>query len=144
MDFMDYSMIILNQGLYQMRTINSIPNWAANEGESLLYSSGGIRRCYYYIDGAWRYTQWGSGTSLSGISDSDYDTIVDTETYPDEDIIRFTTAGTQRMVIDLNGVQLVADYPLILDGVGGDTYWKFVSSTSYLTGYVDGNKRIEL
>lgn len=108
MDFMDYSMIILNQGLYQMRTINTVPGWIANEGESLLYSSGGVRRCYYYIDGAWRYIQWGSaGLSLSLICDADYDTIVDTETNADEDKIRFTFGSYQKLTMQYD---IATDY----------------------------------
>ena len=140
-------MIILNQGLYQMRTIKTVPGWAANEGESLLYSSGGIRRCYYYIDGSWKFIQWGSGTSLSLICDSDYDTKVDTEENSDEDIIRFDTHGSERMVMDANGVQVYADYPVVFDssaGVVGDSKWVYNTSTAYLEGWIDGSKRVEL
>ena len=144
MDFMDYSSIILNQGLYQMRTITTAPNWVANEGESLLYSSGGIRRVYYYIDGSWKYIQWAGGGSLSLLRDTDDDTWVDVEKNTDEDIIRFASAGTERMIIDSNGVQLAIDLPLVFDGTAGNTYTKFNSSTGYLETWVEGSKRMEM
>jgi hypothetical protein len=143
-DFMDYTSIILNQGLYQMRTINTIPDWIANEGESLLYSSGGTRRVYYYIDGSWKFIQWGSSSSLSLLADSDYDTWIDVEHSSDEDIIRFTSAGTERMVLDVNGLQLASGLPVVFDGTLGTTYWRFNHDTMYLEGYVYGSKRIEL
>ena len=145
-DFMDYASIILNQGLYQMRTITTVPGWIANEGESLLYSSGGKRRCYYYIDGGWRYIQWSSstGSSVSTLMDSDEDTVINVEESADEDIIRFDTGGTERMILDLNGLQLTSGLPLVFDGIGGDTKWLYNSTTAYLEGWVEGSKRIEL
>ena len=146
-DFMDYASIILNQGLYQMRTINTVPGWIANEGESLLYSSGGTRRVYYFIDGSWKYIQWAtSGSSLSMLADSDYDTWVDVEHSTDEDIIRFSTGGTERMILDVNGLQLQAGLPLYFDGADdtGDTYWKYNVATRYLEAQVDGSKRMEM
>ena len=145
-DFMDYTSIILNQGLYQMRTITTVPGWIANEGESLLYSSGGKRRCYYYIDGGWRYIQWSSatGSSISTLMDSDEDTVINVEESPDEDIIRFDTGGTERMILDLNGLQLTSGLPLVFDGIGGNTKWLYNSNTAYLEGWVEGSKRIEL
>jgi hypothetical protein len=143
-DFMDYTSIILNQGLYQMRTIATVPAWIANEGESLLYSSGGVRRVYYYIDGSWKYLQWGGGNSLSLLADSDYDTKVDVEENFDEDIIRFDSGGTERMIIDVNGLQLAEGLPIVFDGTGGDTTWQYVTATAYMTAYVDGSKRMEM
>ena len=38
-------------------------------------------------------------TTVVAISDTDGDTLVNVETSPDEDIIRFSTAGTERMTI---------------------------------------------
>jgi hypothetical protein len=208
---MDYASIILNQGLYQMRTINTVPGWIANEGESLLYSSGGKRRCYYYIDGGWRYIQWSSatGSSVSTLMDSDEDTVINVEESADEDIIRFDTGGTERLTIGTTGnvnvitgdlyatagdiyatvgdiavasgskimlegiagdtylkyntnlLELYVDntklvtvdtdqfgvesgIKLGLEGNAGDTYWKYNSVSTYLEGWVDGTKRIEL
>jgi hypothetical protein len=147
---MDYASIILNQGLYQMRTIATVPGWIANEGESLLYSSGGVRRVYYYIDGSWKYLQWGGGNSLSLLADSDYDTIIDVEKNTDEDIIRFSTGDTQggtageRATMDYLGFYLASGLKLGFEGSAGDTHWKYNSVTYYLEGWVDNIKRIEL
>ena len=143
-DFMDYTMIILNNGLYQMRTISTVPGWIANEGESLLYSSEGVRRCYYYIDAAWRYIQWGVGSSLSLIADSDYDTYVDVEQLPDEDMIHFSAGGTEMAVADSTQIALATGVKLSFEGISGDTSWSKNASSGYLEGYVDGVKRIEL
>jgi len=48
---------------------------------------------------------------------------------------------------DLNfegDVGVTADHKILFDGIDGDTFWRYNSSTQYLEGYVNGNKRIEL
>lgn len=151
---MDYTMIILNQGLYQMRMINSVPGWVANEGEGLLYSDGaGTRRLYFYIDTAWRYIEWtgsGSGFSMNWIRDADLDTKVDTEETSDEDYVRIDTGGTEALVVDPNqdvevkaGSFFVPENEKVgFEGLAGDTYLKWNSSSLNLELYVQNTLRI--
>ena len=51
---------ILNLGRYQMRVVTSVPDWAGEGGEHLLYISGTIRRFYWYDDtnSTWQFIEW--------------------------------------------------------------------------------------
>ena len=70
-DFMDYCIFILNNGLYQMRTIDSVPAWTANEGEFLCYSDGSDdRRLYIYVNTQWNYIQF-TASGYPGIPGDD-------------------------------------------------------------------------
>lgn len=148
-DFMDYTMFILNDGLYQFRVIDGTPAWEADNGEAVLYSDTdtGTRKLYFYVDGQWVAITW-SGGSASPIAlalvDTDEDTLVEVEKYDDEDKIRFSAGGTEIAAIDSAGLALTSEFKLILDGVAGDTYWKYNSTSGYLEGYVDGSKRVEM
>ena len=71
-DFMDYTMFILNDGLYQFRVLNGVPGWAANDGECVLYSSGTTRALYFYVEGQWINITWqnvGNGGNSGPIAD---------------------------------------------------------------------------
>jgi hypothetical protein len=96
-------------------------------------------------------TTYGTSSSIywttvmtSKIIDKDRDTWVDTEQNADEDKVRTTTGGTERVVIDANGVQLATELPVVFDGTGGDTKWKYNASTTYLEAWVDGLLRMEM
>lgn len=146
-DFMDHTMFILNNGLYQFTVINATPAWDANDGEAILYSSGTTRALYFYINGQWVNITWGNNSSAPfalALVDSDEDTLVEVEKYTDEDKIRFTTTAVLRALIDSEGLAIMEDTKLVFDGVGGDTYWKFNSTSAYLEGWINGGKRIEL
>lgn len=152
-DFMDYTMFILNDGLYQFRVLNGVPNWLADDGESVLYSSGTTRALYFYINGQWVNITWtGGGTSPIALAlvDYDEDTLVEVEKFADEDTIRFSTGdskgGTagERAIIDYLGFHLTTDLQVTYDGAAGDTYTKYNSATAYLETYIDGSKRLEL
>ena len=61
----------------------------------------------------------GGGSGFSDkIEDADGDTHVKVETSSDEDFIRFTTAGTERLSVDNTGVLTIGD-------LSGSTYYKF-------------------
>jgi hypothetical protein len=146
-DFMDYTMFILNDGLYQFRVLDGEPAWTADNGESVLFSDGTTRRLYFYVDGMWVNITWSGGSSSPiclALVDTDEDTLVEVEKYTDEDKVRFTTAGTLRAVIDEDGLAMTSEHKVIFDGLLGDTYWKYNSVSAYLEGWVDGSKRIEL
>lgn len=54
MDFMDYTRIILNQGKYSFRVMNSPPVGSANDGDTVLYTDGStVFRIYCYLGGGW-------------------------------------------------------------------------------------------
>ena len=134
---------ILNNGLYEMRIFGSIPSWAANDGENGIYVSGSIRQMYFHLNGVWCSLGFSSSGSLQ-LFDSDVNTGITPEFTTNEDVIRFYTAGAYNFSMGTYGMTIASGLPLYLDGVGGDTYWVYDTSTSYLTGYSDGTKRIEL
>lgn len=59
---------ILNEGRYQLRQVASVPTYAGEEGEHLLYVSGTVRRLYFYdiTNATWQYIEWNS----SGLAQS--------------------------------------------------------------------------
>lgn len=78
-------------------------------------------------DYAWVADQTGGGGSgfSDKIEDADGDTHVKVETSADEDIVRVTTAGTERFSIDATGVITVGDS-------AGTTYYKFPTARGTL------------
>jgi hypothetical protein len=142
-EFMDDVQAILNNGLYEMRIFGSIPDWAANDGENGIYVSGSIRQMYFHLAGVWCSLGFSSTGTLQ-LFDADVDTGITPEATLDEDVIRFYTAGFYNFSMGTNGMSIAAGLPLYFDGVGGDSYWVYDTTTNYLTGYVDGIKRIEL
>jgi len=71
-------------------------------------------------DYAWVANSGGGGGSgfSDKIEDADGDTHVKVETNSDEDFIRFTTAGTERISVDNTGILTIGD-------LSGSTYYKF-------------------
>ena len=64
-------------------------------------------------------TGGGGGSGFSDkIQDADSDTHIKVETNSDEDFIRFTTAGTERISVDNTGILTIGD-------LAGSTYYKF-------------------
>jgi len=55
---------VLNTGRYEMRVVSSVPTWTANEGETVLYTSGAVWEFYAYLDGAWRKISWNTGGTV--------------------------------------------------------------------------------
>jgi len=71
---------------------------SASEGDLWFQSSSGSLFVRY--DGAWIEV---AGEALPLIRDIDGDTLIQVEEGPDEDVIRFDTAGSERMTIDAGG-----------------------------------------
>lgn len=142
-EFMDYVQTILNNGLYEMRIFGSVPDWLANDGENGIYVSGGNRQLYFYLNGVWSSIGFNSiGTLI--LFDKDGDTGITPEATPDEDIIRFYTAGFYNFAMGTAGFALASDLPVLFDGIDGDTKWVYNSGDNYLRGYTDGSLRIEM
>lgn len=155
LDFMDYVSIILNDGRYQFRLVDAVPTWTGIGGEAVIYSAGNERAMYVYIDDQWVNISWlivGQTAYLivSRIFDTDNDTKVDTEESSDEDYIRFDTAGVEALTINPNqDIQLTAgsfavplDEKIGFEGLTGDTYMKWNSSSLYCEMYVQNTLRI--
>ncbi|MFD1293276.1 hypothetical protein ACFQ5N_05450 [Lutibacter holmesii] len=71
--------------------------------EGLLVFDSSTKSFWYYNNG-WVELAAGSGSSASDeIADADRDTKVEVENTTDEDVIRFTAAGTEYMQINSNG-----------------------------------------
>ena len=85
-----------------------------------------------------------AGGQGSRIQDFDGNTKVDTEEITDENIIRMDAGGTEIVTADVDQFAVTSGIKLGLEGCAGDTYWKYNSVTSYLEGWVDNVKRIEL
>ena len=65
-EFYDYVQVILNNGRYQLRVVNSVPNWIGEDGEMVCYDpeTTGRKSIYIYIvDGWYRVTFLSSTTS---------------------------------------------------------------------------------
>ncbi len=142
-EFMDDVQAILNNGLYEMRIFGSVPSWTANDGENGIYVSGSIRQLYFYLSNVWCTLGFSSSGALQ-LFDVDGNTGITPEFTPNEDVIRFYTAGIYNFSMSTAGLAIAAGLPAYFDGVGGDTYWVYDTATNYLTGYADGVKRIEL
>lgn len=105
-----------------------------------------------YGTNAYFSTIYGDGSNLTGINsdkiwDTDHDTIVQTEAYPDEDKVRISTEGVDRTVIDSAGLEQkngdIAVQPgakVNLEGISGNTY--FTYSSSHMNLVVDGTQLV--
>jgi hypothetical protein len=84
-----------------------------------------------------------------GLHDADGDTIVQVEESTDEDIIRFDTGNTQggtageRMTLDVNGLAMTTDLPVIFDGRGNNTKVKWNTATVYWEIYIQNSLRAQ-
>ena len=78
------------------------------------------------------------------IFDNDNDTGITPEATVDEDFIRFYTAGIYNFSMSTDGFAIAGGLPIFLNGTDGGTKWVYDTSNQYLTGYVDGIKRIEM
>jgi len=101
-DFKDEVVTIINRGKYAFYVTNGEPQFAAGEGEQMMYVSGTSRRFYVYMSGAWNWVQWYGGNSGASsdptwIHDADQDTLVHTESSTDVDKIFFYCGGQLRM-----------------------------------------------
>lgn len=142
-EFMDIVQLILNYGLYQMRVVTAIPDWAANEGEHAIYYSGDIRQLYFQINGMWTSIGFNSlGTLI--LFDKDGDTGITPEFSTDEDVLRFYISGAYNFGMGSFGFAMPSDTPVVFDGTDGDTKWVYESADGYLKCYVDGTLRMEM
>ncbi len=75
----------------------------------LIFQTDGNTGFYYYDGNNW--TQLGGGSVAAGdrIEDADGDTRVHTEESPDEDLIRFDIAGTERMRLESDVLRMNAE-----------------------------------
>jgi len=88
----------------------------------------------------------------NGLFDADMDTGIWVEKTPDEDYIRMQTYGTEVFVIDnsqnsefiTGNLAIQSGYEFHFEGLTGDTYWKYNSTTTYMEAWVDGVKRLEM
>jgi len=80
----------------------------------------------------------------SAIWDANLNTGIQVEESTDENIIRMDASGTEIVTADNDQFAVNSGIKLGLEGNAGDTYWKYNSVTTYLEGWVEGIKRIEL
>lgn len=143
-EFLDNVQVILNNGLYETRVVSTAPTWLANNGESALYyTNSDNRKLYFYVNTGWTYIGWNSIGSLT-LFDADGDTGITPEATPNENVIRFYAATSYMFAISTFGLAMSAGTPIVFDGLTGISKWYYDSTTRYLTGYVDGAKRIEM
>jgi len=151
-DFKDDVTYILNYGKYAAQIVTSQPWWIAREGEHCYRfeanSSGGHNYySYFWINSGWVWIKWtGSGGAISHkIHDYDEDTIVDTERFSDEDVIRFTNKSSDSLTVDQNGdVYIQTDNRLAFNGTSKSYYWMYSVSADYLQAFVSGALRMEM
>jgi microcystin-dependent protein len=92
-----------------LTTPNANPVVLDTRGECVIYCSGTIKIVVKTSAGAtvWTMDNMKALTDII-LSDADGDTKVQVEESADEDIIRFDTGGTQRAIIDSNGLTLAS------------------------------------
>jgi trimeric autotransporter adhesin len=78
-----------------------------NPAPGLLVYDTTTRSFWFYKTGGWTELPGGGGSSATSIHDADNDTKVLTEKNADEDKIRFNLAGTERMVLYPNRLDLL-------------------------------------
>ncbi len=133
-----------------MRVIDTVPDWEGEDGEHLLYVSGTIRRLYFYdlTNLTWQYLEWNqaSGGAFYGdrILDSAGTTGIFTEYSASEQTLRFYIDGTYVMAINDTGISIGSDFPLAFNGLNGNTYSKYNTSSGYFEIYVGGNLRVQM
>ena len=153
LDWVDRISLILNSGKYEFPITTTVPTQQANNGEQFVYtaSTGSTdRRFYVYIGGQWNRIDFkGDGTVDAGgfgdrILDTDQNTGIFTQFVANEERLRHYANGTYIVAMDTYGVQLAADYKLVFDGLGGDTYVTYSTASTYLQAYVNGTLRMEM
>ena len=60
---------IINYGKYsaQVVTAGSGPTWTARNGEFVFFTSGGLKRLFFYNNNAWDYLEYNSGVTATAI-----------------------------------------------------------------------------
>lgn len=150
-DWVDSINLILSTGKYEFPIYSEQPgDTLANEGESLIVSTGTTRELQVYINGVWATIAFDSAGAVSSgglsdrITDADANTGVFTEFTADENVIRFYSNGIYEVAISTAGLTLASGYPIVFDGLGGNTTLSYDSATQYLQFYLDGVLRMEL
>lgn len=142
-EFIDYAQAVINNGLYEMRFFNGVPDWQANNGENGIYVSGSVRQLYFFLNGVWSSIGFNSLGTLV-LFDKDGDTGITPEFTTDEDIIRFYTNGIYNYAMGTVGFAMVTGQPILFDGIAGDTKIVYDSASAYLRSYTDGVLRQEM
>lgn len=92
-----------DKGLLIPRMTTAQKNAIASPAEGLLVYDSDLQRFYFYQSG------WRELSAQSLLTDADNDTKVEVEKTTDEDFVRISTAGTERLIIDNNGNILLGD-----------------------------------
>lgn len=151
-DWVDSVNFIINAGHYQFPIVTTIPDYRSNDGEQRVYTSadGSVRTFYVYIGSVWNAINFNSsgGVVSSGFGDhiinQSGNTLVHTEFTNAENLIRIYSNGFYVVNINTYGLQVAADYKVVFDGLGGDTYWTYSSASTYMQCYLNGTLRMEM
>jgi hypothetical protein len=54
-EWIDHLRAIINNGKYSLYVTDTIPTGTGNNGDALIYSSGGTMRLYAYFGNSWHY-----------------------------------------------------------------------------------------
>ncbi len=104
-----------NKGLLIPRMDSTARKSIPSPAEGLMVFDSTARAFYYYAQSSW--TQIGTSSYL--LADADNDTKIQLEKNPDEDIIRFSLAGTEKMVLIQNDFAVAR---LEMPGNGGSVF----------------------
>lgn len=142
-EFMDAVQTILNNGLYELRIFDGVPNWQANQGENGIVVTSDNRQLYFYLNNTWCSIGFNSLGNLV-LFDKNQDTGITPEATPNEDVIRFYTAGYYNYLMGTVGFGMAAGKACMFDGTTGDYKWVYDSASKYLCGYTHGFLRFEI
>ena len=150
-DWIDITNLVINSGRYEFPIYSAALSTAQiNEGESFIVANGTTRQLKIRINDILCTLNFGSdGLITAGglgdrILDVNGDTAVITEFFSDENIIRFYSNGKYLASLSTAGFSVIAGLPIILEGVGGDTYMVYNSTTGYIQWFLNGSLRMEI
>jgi len=149
-DVLNSLQTIINNGRYQMRVVTAPPDWIGDDGEHLMYVNGQTRRLYIYdaTNGTWHYLEWTGSGSINAWGDRILDdartTGIFTQYVKNEQTLRFYINNLYVFSINAQGVSINSDFPISFDGLNGNTFMKYNSSTAYFEIWTDGVKRMEM
>lgn len=136
------------KGVLITRLTTAQRNAISNPANGLMVFDMNTGSFWYYYVNEWLEIP---GGNLSNLSDTDGDTKIEVEKTSDEDIIRFSTAGTERMTIEpgriklglLNNNTIIGENASLANLTGNtNTVIGYSSFGNYINGDLDGSNNI--
>ena len=150
-NWIDTANLVMNSGRYEFPIYSAtLATYQINDGESFIVSTGTVRQLTVRINSVLCSINFNSSGKVSGtglgdrITDTDGNTGVFTEFTSDENIIRFYSNGVYVAALNTAGLSVAAGFPIVMEGLGGDTYRVYNATTQYIQWFLNGAIRMEI